>query len=53
MQVFVIINNFEIKMNIDVNVENCLAKIYVMMDLFGILVYANVKVINHVTLENI
>ena len=37
----------------DVNVKNRLKKENVMMDLFGILVYVNVNVINHVMLQNI
>ena len=39
--------------NVDVNANNLLTKVNVMMDLFGILVYANVNVINHAMLENI
>ena len=34
--------------NAEVNVKNQLTKEDVMKDLFGILVYANVNVINHV-----
>ena len=39
--------------NVDVNANNLLTKVNVMMDLFGILVYVNVNVINHAMLENI
>ena len=53
MQVFVITNNVGIKINIDVNVKNQLKKEDVIQDLFEILETMNVKVINHVMLENI
>ena len=53
MQVFVIVNNIGIKINANVNVKNFLTKEYVTKYLFGILVVANVNVINHVMLENI
>ena len=49
MQMFVRINNVGIKINADVNVKNRLTKVYVMMDLFEILVIVNVNVM----LENI
>ena len=39
--------------NTGVNAKSWLAKVYVMKDLFGILVIVNVNVINHVMLENI
>ena len=42
------INNIGIMINADVNLNNWLIKVYMMMDLFGILVYMNVNVINHV-----
>ena len=35
--------------NVDVNEKNQLTKLYVIKDLFGILVTMNVNVINHVT----
>ena len=47
------INNFGIMMNVDVNANNWLAKVNVMMGLFGILIYGNVNVINNLILENI
>ena len=50
---FPIINNVGIMINADVNAKNQSTKASVMMDLFGILVYVNVNVINHVILENI
>ena len=53
MQVFVITNNNGIKINIDVNVKNQLKKEDVIQHLFKILETMNVKVINHVILENI
>ena len=53
MQVFVTINSVGIMINSDVNAKNWLTKVNVMMDLFGILVYVNVNVINHVMLNNI
>ena len=49
MQMFVRINNVGIKINADVSVKNRLTKVYVMMDLFEILVIVNVNVM----LENI
>ena len=53
MQLFVIISNVEIMINADVNSKNSLAKVDMMMNLFGILIYVNLRVINHVMLENI
>ena len=53
MFMFVIISNVGIMINTDVSAKNLLAKVDVMMDLFGILVYVNVNVINHVMLEDI
>ena len=53
MQVFVVISNFRIKRNADVNVNNLLTKIAVIKDLFGTQVIVNVNVINHVILGNI
>ena len=49
MQVFAMINKDGIMINTDVKVK----KVNVMADLFGILVYVNVNLINHVILENI
>ena len=48
MQVFVIISNFGIMINADVKVKIWLAKEYVIKDLIGILVIANVNVLIHV-----
>ena len=45
MQLFVIIKNVGIKINVDANVKNYLIKEYVIKDLFGILVIVNVNVI--------
>ena len=50
---FLIINNVEIKINVNVNAKNWLTKVYVVNDLFGILVTVNVNMINDVMLENI
>ena len=50
---FVIINNAGIKINVGVNVKNWLIKVYVIKDLFGILVIASANVINLVILVNI
>ena len=47
------INKFGIMMDVDVNANNWLTKVNVMMDLFGILIYGNVNVINNLILENI
>ena len=49
MQEFVVINNVETKINVDVSVNNQFTKEDVMKDLFGVLV----NLINHVMLENI
>ena len=46
MQVFVIINDVVIVINIDVNVENWLTKEIMIKDLFRILAIVNVNVIN-------
>ena len=51
MQVFVIINKDEIKINADVNVKNWLTKEYVIKDLFRIQAIVNVNVINHKTVN--
>ena len=47
------IKSVGIMINIDVNANNSLTKLDVMMDLFGVLLYVNVNVINHAMLENI
>ena len=49
MQVFVIINNVGIMKNLDVNVDNLLTKLYMIKNLFGILINVNVTVINYMT----
>ena len=49
MQVFVRINNVGLMIHVDFNAKNWLTKKDVIKDLFGILVYANVNVINRVT----
>ena len=46
-------NKKRIKINVDVNAKNWLTEVYVINDLFGILVNVNVKVINHVIKENV
>ena len=48
MQVFVMINNVGIKINVDVSVRNYLTKEDMVKNLFGILVFMNENVINHV-----
>ena len=53
MQVFVIINNAGMMRNVDVNVNNLLIKMYVVKDMLGILVIANVNVKNYVMLVSI
>ena len=53
MQVFVIINRNEMKVNANLNVRNSLTKEYVIKDLIGIIEIVNVNMINHVILENI
>ena len=53
MQLFVIINNIEIKINADVNTKNKLIKEYVITDLFGTLIIVSVNVIKRVMLVNI
>ena len=50
MHVFVITNNFVVKINVDVNVKNSLAKEDATKNLFGIII---VNVINHILLENV
>ena len=41
MQTFVMISNVRIMINADVSAKNWFTKVYVMTDLFGILVYEN------------
>ena len=53
MQLFVIISNAGIEINVDVNVKNRLIKVYVIKDLFGFQVIVSVNVINLVILVNI
>ena len=53
MQVFVIVNKDETKINADVNAKNWLTKEYVIKDLTEILAIVNVNEINRVMLENI
>ena len=66
MEVFVIINNTGIKINVDVNAKNWLTKVYVIKnaknwltkayvikELWGIIVYVTATVINHVKLDNV
>ena len=53
IQVFVILNNVEMKINADVNAKNRLIKACVIKNLFGIVVIVNVNVINHVILVSI
>ena len=50
MHVVVITNNFVVKINVDVNVKNSLAKEDATKNLFGIII---VNVINHILLENV
>ena len=49
MQVFVKINKDGLKTNADVNVKNYLKKVYVIQDLFAILVIVSVNIIHCVT----
>ena len=53
MQVFVLINEYGMKINADVNVKNWSIKEYGTEDLPGIQVIVNVNVINYVMLETI
>ena len=52
MQVFVTIINVGMMISASVNAKNWLTKVYLMMNLFGILVIVNVNMVNHVILEN-
>ena len=47
MQVFVKINNAGTKISVDVNVTKWLTNVYVIKDLFRILVFVNGNVINY------
>ena len=49
MQVFVKINNAGTKINVDVSVIKWLTNVYVIKDLFRILVFVNGNVINYAT----
>ena len=51
MQVFVIINNARRKTSVDVNVKNWLTKVYVIKDLFGVLLFVNANIINYVAMK--
>ena len=53
MQSLVIINNFGMMINACVNEKNKLTMVYVIRNLFGILVIVNVNTINHVILVSI
>ena len=53
MQVFVTVNKNGTMINADVNAKNSFTKVYVIKDLFGILVIVILSVINDVMLENI
>ena len=50
---FVTLKNVGIIINAKVTEKNRSTKVGEMMDLFGILAYVNVSVINHMMLENI
>ena len=52
-KLFVIVNKDGTKINVDVNAKNRLIKVYVIKDMFGIQVIANVNVINLGVLVNI
>ena len=53
MQVFVIINNVGMMINVDANVKNWLIKVYAIKDMLGISVIVSVNVINHAVLVSI
>ena len=53
MQVFVIIKNAGIIINVNVNVKNWLIKAYAIKNIFGILIIVNVNVITLVILVSI
>ena len=48
-----LIINVRMMINVGVNVKNWLIKVYVITDIFGILVTVSVNVINHVRLVSI
>ena len=52
MEVFVIMNDVAIMINVHVNVKNWLIKAYLIKDIFGILVIVSVNVINYVMLAS-
>ena len=49
MQVFVIINNPGTKISLDLKAKNWLAKVHMTKDLFRVLVFVIINVINYVT----
>ena len=53
MQDFAIINNVGMMINDGAKVKKSLIKVYVIRNIFGILVIVSVNVINHAMLENI
>ena len=53
MQVFVMMSNLGIMINVDVNVKNLLTKEDIIKNLFGILLFVNLNVINHATQDSI
>ena len=53
MQVFVMMSNLGIMINVDVNVKNLVTKEDIIKNLFGILLFVNLNVINHVTQDSI
>ena len=53
MPAFVITNNVEMMINVDVNVKNWLIKMYAIKDMLGILVIVSVSAINHAMLGRI
>ena len=53
MQVFVMMSNLGIMINVDKNVKNLLTKEDIIKNLFGILLFVNLNVINHVTQDSI
>ena len=53
MQLFVIIDNVGIMINVDANVKNWLIQVYAIKDMLRIQVIVNANVINHVMLASI
>ena len=53
MQLFVIINNDGIMINIDVNVKNWLIKVYAIKDMLRMLVIVSVNAVYHMMLVSI